>query len=64
MLCPKCGKEMEVITFLSTSLMPDGSMHTEVLGRCDDCDFDATWWLESGSYSATREFDLQQYFFG
>lgn len=52
---------MQNMTFLSTSLMPDGSIQAKILGRCDNCDFDATWWIESGTL---REFNLEQYFFG
>ena len=65
MLCPKCGKEMKIMANLSgTTLMSDLTKHTEVIGRCEDCDFDATWSIVVDIDGGTEEFNLKQYFFG
>ena len=42
----------------------DGSEHTEVLGRCESCDFDATWEITTYSDGHTKESNLKPYFFG
>ena len=63
MLCPKCNKEMKVMVQLDSTMFQDGSKHTEVIGRCEDCDFDATWEIATTSYG-TFEFNLKRYFFG
>lgn len=39
----------------------------EVLGRCEDCDFDATWTIETvykDDEDLVKEYDLKRYFFG
>ena len=65
MLCPYCGKEMKIMANLyGTTLMSDLTKHTEVLGRCEDCDFDATWKIITDTNGKKHEFNLQRYFFG
>lgn len=64
MLCPKCGKEMKVMALLDIIILNDGSEHTEVLGRCEDCDFDATWEIQTLPSGKVYECNLQRYFFG
>lgn len=64
MLCPKCKKEMKVMALLDIMILQDGSEHTEVLGRCEDCDLDATWEIVIDMNGNTEEFNFQQYFFG
>lgn len=64
MLCPKCKKEMKVMTLLDFMILNDGSECTEVLGRCEDCDFDATWETVTDVSGHTEEFNFERYFFG
>ena len=64
MLCPKCGKEMKVMSLLDFMILQDGSECEEILGRCEDCDFDATWESVTDMDGNTEEFNLEQYFFG
>ena len=63
MFCPKCRKEMVIMHRPLATIFQDGSEHTEVLGRCEDCDFDATWEIVTTAYGAF-EFNLKRYFFG
>lgn len=64
MLCPKCGKEMKIMALLDLIFLNDGSENTEVLGRCEDCDFDATWEIVTDMDGNVEEFNLERYFFG
>ena len=64
MLCPKCGKEMKVMAYAGPTLKSDLIKHTEVIGRCEDCDFDATWEIVTDVSGHTKEFNFKQYFFG
>ena len=64
MLCPKCGKEMKVMALLNIVILQDGSEDTEVLGRCEDCDFDATWEIVIDMNGHIEEFNFERYFFG
>ena len=66
MKCPKCHGEMEIMH------RPEGERYffgevTEVLGRCEHCDFDATWVVQityTKDGNVVHEYDLKQYFFG
>ena len=64
MLCPKCNKEMVILVRPEATFFQDGSEHVEVLGRCEDCDFDATWEIQTSADGYVYEFNLQRYFFG
>ena len=64
MLCPKCGKEMKVMSLLDFMILQDGSECEEVLGRCGDCDFDATWEIVTDMNGRIEEFNFERYFFG
>ena len=64
MLCPKCNKEMKVMSLLDFMILQDGSECEEVLGRCEDCDFDAKWETVTDTNGHIDEFNLKQYFFG
>ena len=64
MLCPKCGKEMKIMALLDLMILQNGSEDTEVLGRCEDCDFDATWEIVTDADGHIEEFNFRQYFFG
>ena len=64
MLCPKCNKDMKIMVRPEGTSFQDGSEYTEVLGRCEDCDFDATWEIRTYSDGQVSEFNLKQYFFG
>lgn len=64
MLCPKCNKKMKIMVRPEGTSFQDGSEHTEVLGRCEDCDFDATWEIRARSDGQVSETNLKQYFFG
>ena len=64
MNCPKCGKEMKVMALLDITILNDGSEDSEVLGRCEDCDFDATWEIVIDMDNHIEEFNLRRYFFG
>jgi hypothetical protein len=55
---------MKIMVRLDGTILQDGSEHTEVLGRCEDCDFDATWEIQTDEYGRVYEFNLQRYFFG
>lgn len=64
MLCPRCGKEMVILVRPEGTTFQDESEHVEVLGRCEDCDFDATWEIVTDMNGNTEEFNFRQYFFG
>lgn len=69
MLCPKCGEEMGIMSILQEEILIDLYKHQEVLGRCEECDFDATWERvyvpRVGIFDRdVREFNLKRYFFG
>ena len=64
MLCPKCNKEMKVMTLLNFAILNDGSENTEILGRCEDCDLDATWETVIDMEGHIEEFNFERYFFG
>ena len=64
MLCPKFKKEMKVMSLLDFMILQDGSECEEVLGRCEDCDFDATWEIIRDASGHTKEFNFKRYFFG
>lgn len=64
MLCPKCNKEMKIMSLLDFMILNDGSENSEVLGRCEDCDFDATWEIQTYLDGRVSEFNLKRYFFG
>ena len=65
MLCPKCNKEMKVMAYTGTVLMSDNTKHTEIIGRCDDCDLDAMWnRVTDIDTGVVTEFNFRRYFFG
>lgn len=64
MLCPKCNKEMKAIYQPRPIQLPDDSKYVEVLGRCEDCDFDAYWEIVTYADGHTKESNLRPYFFG
>lgn len=64
MLCPKCNKEMKVMALLDITILNDGSEHSEALGRCEDCDFDAFWEIVTDVDGNTEEINFRRYFFG
>ena len=55
---------MKIMYRPDATLLQDGTEHVEVLGRCEDCDFDATWEIETNMNGTIYEFNLKQYFFG
>lgn len=63
MNCPICDKETKIMCCTETHPLPDDREIVEVIGRCEDCDFDATWWIGT-SPSNIREYDFRQYCFG
>ena len=63
MLCPKCNKQMKVMQTLDITFVNDGEVDA-VLGRCEDCDFDATWEIFISLKNEVTEFNLKRYFFG
>ena len=64
MLCPKCNKKMKIICRFFATIFSDESPSAEVLGRCENCVFDATWEIKTYSDGHKEEFNLKQYFFG
>lgn len=64
MLCPKCNKEMKIISLLDFMILQDNSECEEVIGRCEDCDFDAAWEIVTDMCGHTDEFNFRRYFFG
>lgn len=59
MLCPKCGeplKEMWREKWLQTKT----TIVTNVVGHCEECDFDGTWEIDEEG----NEINFRQYFFG
>ena len=63
MNCPICNKEMKVMLCAEPHTLDDREI-LEVVGRCEDCDFDATWWMEVASQGILREYALKTYYFG
>ena len=64
MLCPKCNKKMVIMVRPESTLLQGGTEHVEVLGRCEDCDFDATWEIVIDMDGHIEEFNFERYFFG
>lgn len=64
MNCPKCNKKMKPMCYLGTTALSDGTRNTKVLGRCADCDFDATWDRTICPSGEIKEGKVQKYFFG
>lgn len=63
MNCPKCNKEMKIMKIIDIMMMQDGE-NVEVIGRCDDCDFDAIWEIFTDLSGETQEYNFERYFFG
>ena len=64
MKCPKCHGEMKIIYRPEGEKLQYGEV-TEVLGRCENCDFDATWVVQTTEDGdVVHEYYLKQYFFG
>lgn len=64
MQCPKCNKDMKIMYQPKGAMLQDGSKYVEVLGRCEDCDFDAYWELVTYADGNIKESNLRPYFFG
>lgn len=65
MNCPKCNKPMRIIAYDSINLKSDNTFHKSIIGRCEDCDFDARWTrIEDVQTGKIAECDLKRYFFG
>lgn len=64
MNCPKCNKKMVIMYRPEAILLPDETERVEVLGTCRDCDFDATWMIDTYSSGEIKEYNLERYFFG
>ena len=64
MLCPKCNKTMEIMYQPKPIPLPDNSKYAEVLGRCEDCDFDASWEIITYADGQTKESNLRRHFWG
>ncbi len=64
MKCPKCNNIMKIMCRPDADYKDRRGEHVEVLGRCDRCDFDATWEIDTQyvPYKVT-EYNLKQYFF-
>lgn len=64
MNCPKCNTEMKIMCYLGDTVLSDGIKHRKVIGRCEDCDFDAEWEIIIRPSGDIEERDLKRYFFG
>ena len=64
MNCPKCNKELEIMWQGDTLLLPDLIKRAEVVGHCSECDFDATWMIDTHPSGEVQEHGLRRYFFG
>ena len=64
MNCPKCNKEMKLMCRLDEIRLSNGIKRMKVLGRCDDCDLDATWKRDTNAAGEITEYNLERYFFG
>ena len=63
MNCPHCNKPMQIMYCPEATIINDEET-VEVLGRCDDCDIDATWVIDTLFDGTVLEHSLKQYFFG
>jgi hypothetical protein len=65
MRCPKCNSTMKIMCRPEADYKDKLGEHVEVLGRCDRCDFDATWEIET-QYNPYRviEYNMKRYYFG
>ena len=66
MNCPKCNNKMEIMYRPEAERIRNGEL-VEVLGRCEDCDFDAMWKIKTVYASGgdiVAEYDMKRYFFG
>ena len=55
---------MVILVRPNGTVFQDRSEHVEVLGRCEDCDFDATWEIVTDMNGRIEEFNFERYFFG
>ena len=60
MICPKCNKEMQEITTLVVFQDNDNNNIDFVLGRCEACDFDASWERDTQG----NEKNIKPFYFG
>ena len=60
MTCPKCNNEMKEITTLVVFQDNDNNNIDFVLGRCEQCDFDASWERDKQG----NEKNIKPFYFG
>ena len=63
-ICPKCKKTLKV---MSKDLTPNDLStipHFTMIGRCEECDYDATWDQWDDGINEIVEINVKQYFFG
>ena len=63
MNCPYCSKPMQIMYRYETFKYNEGKMQP-VIGRCEDCDFDAKWTIDTMHDGTVREWKMTKYFFG
>ena len=64
MNCPNCNREMKLMCRLDETRLSNGIKSMKVLGRCEDCDLNATWRRDVDSAGEVAEYDLKRYFLG
>ena len=65
MECPKCNVRMEIKAVIETVIMPDQALVSEVIGRCENCNIDATWKVAADSdFGMAIVMDYKQYHLG
>ena len=52
------------MAYAGSSPESDLIKHTQVIGRCEDCDFDATWEIVKDVSGHIKEFNFRRHFFG
>jgi hypothetical protein len=43
---------------------PHSQVYRDVIGSCEECDFDAKWKITTYSTGKAEEYDMERYFFG
>ena len=60
MNCPICNKKMKIMCRPDAILLPDGRETVEALGRCEECNYDALWNIDTFEDGTIREYSVRK----
>lgn len=64
MNCPFCNRKMKIMSLLVPELRNISEVTYDVIGRCEPCDFDASWSVTENDVDGRKESDPKRYYFG